>query len=840
MKNKVKLNIHMFLPELQESDITAEQNDALAALLALPELDQKDSVEKFTSELKSRFELIKPILGNQTEEFLGYKLEDITILANFFNCKFEKFGMDAVAVQKILRNIWLQTPSEDTRLNYGLYKFIDEKFYGIVNARKRDISFDHISPNYNYSLELLKRDWLERRAYYAECLDIDIDYLDSEAVDGTVFPSASGLFANPASTEDNTDCAVLEFLNFWMPYYQSKLIQDGRKIRIDIETILRTYIASKGKELPSSSKWISYKTFFRKQSDLASKQSKDEQDFITRVELKFFDNMATKLGVVPQDLLEQNPESFWLLSRNSICQCINEEYSELQPTHFWLKTPGEVHIVSNEKNDFSFESDEKQIPKFINSCREYLVSNGELCKSRHLEFFCQNGKIAKAYLPNEYFKDILDCYSTGFPATAFPLPELNTNNIEKQLEEYKKYCDLLYDPDGKFADKIVGWRRFSESAWYKNVSDFWRSKQVKFWNIVRKYFDEVANSDQNTTYLIQSLETIKFHFCPRNYDAFRYRDEQDGLNEHMESKIKELRGKLGLPLRTSSFCEKMSYIASADRHDKELAELKLQLCEVNTRINERNENFKAIYHDIKNMIRAIKSFMDMNDFTQANRGLQIITDIVDAVNASFRKLPNEWKEDLSSQESDKSLKDILNDAFLYGIPNMFCYGYEKIYETETLNYFEWAEDADTARLEWNKLTDSEEKFKWVSNNMFKLEWDDQADAQNIIIGNRYHTATNLFIMFNEMFSNAIKAISYVQDRQKRCLTIKLSRNDNSLAIMIRNSTEKNNEEYQKGLGFGNHLIIDNYINLFQIKDFSTVYDDENHIYEVTFSIPVTK
>ena len=218
MKNEIELNIHLFFPEQRNEEISAEQPKALETLLALPELDQEDSVEKFTSELASRLALIKPILADQTEEFLGYNQEDITKLADFFAGKFKRFGMDAVAVQKILRNIWLRTPREDKRLNYNLYKFIDKKFYSIVNERKRNISFEHIPSADTKSLMDLKNDWEYRRIHYAVALDIDIEYLDGEAIGGKSFPSVSGLFANPVPPQSDSDCAILEFLNFWMPH----------------------------------------------------------------------------------------------------------------------------------------------------------------------------------------------------------------------------------------------------------------------------------------------------------------------------------------------------------------------------------------------------------------------------------------------------------------------------------------------------------------------------------------------------------------------------------------------------------------------------------------------
>lgn len=135
MKNEIELNIHLFFPEQLHDEISAEKHAALEKLINLPPNDAEDSVEKFTSELESRFALIKPILGAETEEFLGYKQEDIAIISNFFSRKFGVNNQEMLAatcVQMVLEKTWLQTPRNDKRLNYDLYQLIDERFYEIV------------------------------------------------------------------------------------------------------------------------------------------------------------------------------------------------------------------------------------------------------------------------------------------------------------------------------------------------------------------------------------------------------------------------------------------------------------------------------------------------------------------------------------------------------------------------------------------------------------------------------------------------------------------------------------------------------------------------------------
>ena len=62
MKNEVKLNKHLFFPEQQNEEISDKQDIALKELIKREPVDAENSIEKFTNELESRFELIGKIL----------------------------------------------------------------------------------------------------------------------------------------------------------------------------------------------------------------------------------------------------------------------------------------------------------------------------------------------------------------------------------------------------------------------------------------------------------------------------------------------------------------------------------------------------------------------------------------------------------------------------------------------------------------------------------------------------------------------------------------------------------------------------------------------------------
>ena len=79
MNNCCKINQDLFFTDWDNKKVTPEFQQAYELLASLPENSAENSVETFIAELESRLTLIQPILGEQTEGFLGYCQEDISI-----------------------------------------------------------------------------------------------------------------------------------------------------------------------------------------------------------------------------------------------------------------------------------------------------------------------------------------------------------------------------------------------------------------------------------------------------------------------------------------------------------------------------------------------------------------------------------------------------------------------------------------------------------------------------------------------------------------------------------------------------------------------------------------
>ena len=137
-----------------------------------------------------------------------------------------------------------------------------------------------------------------------------------------------------------------------------------------------------------------------------------------------------------------------------------------------------------------------------------------------------------------------------------------------------------------------------------------------------------------------------------------------------------------------------------------------------------------------------------------------------------------------------------------------------------------------AEKSWSELNGQGERIKWINQYLFNLVWEDTSVA-DVKIGDKNSTKTYLFIFFNEIFLNAVKAISYV-NKQSRFFKVALALTDNGVSVNMQNSAI---DDKARGNGFG-RMIIENYIKMFDIKDFSAGFDTNSNCYEMHFSIPI--
>ena len=216
---------------------------------------------------------------------------------------------------------------------------------------------------------------------------------------------------------------------------------------------------------------------------------------------------------------------------------------------------------------------------------------------------------------------------------------------------------------------------------------------------------------------------------------------------------------------------------------------------------------------------------------QARQGTTILSDYAQAITCSYRKLGEElWVTDVLPENAEFYVRDVFFESLLYSIPHMFFRRFS-LYERESENYFPEERDMDIAEESWCGLNDRNEQIKWIEQHLFHLSWED-ASIADVKIGDKNSTKTYLLIFFNEIFLNAIKAISYV-NKLDRQLKVSLGLADQGLFVDIQNSAAAN----RKRSGGHGLTIINNFAKVFDIKDLAAGLG-ENGNYEIRFTIPM--
>ena len=220
-----------------------------------------------------------------------------------------------------------------------------------------------------------------------------------------------------------------------------------------------------------------------------------------------------------------------------------------------------------------------------------------------------------------------------------------------------------------------------------------------------------------------------------------------------------------------------------------------------------------------------------NLLKQAKQGIVIASDLANAITCSYRATGGElWHEDLLPENAQWNIQNIIYDALSASIPHMFFRSYSQ-YEKESKKYFLTSDDAMQAENEWYELQDIKTRINWINQNMFHIILND-AEVANCKVGNKYSTKTHLYILFNEILLNAIKAASFI-DKGQRIINIKLTLQNDGIHVDISNSAIPT---YNISGGYGN-MIINNYKSMFNMLNFYSGYNKNIQRYQIKFTLP---
>ena len=137
-----------------------------------------------------------------------------------------------------------------------------------------------------------------------------------------------------------------------------------------------------------------------------------------------------------------------------------------------------------------------------------------------------------------------------------------------------------------------------------------------------------------------------------------------------------------------------------------------------------------------------------------------------------------------------------------------------LYASVSERYFPDKETFVKAEKDWFYAANPQERDFWIKEHIGKLELFFDDSCYELKVGNKYCTTTHFFILLNELFVNAIKAASRVENAQRQFF-FGFRKIDDSLHIDIKNSATSGIEE-KKGLG---QLVISNYIKMFHIQNY---------------------
>ena len=456
-------------------------------------------------------------------------------------------------------------------------------------------------------------------------------------------------------------------------------------------------------------------------------------------------------------------------------------------------------------------------------------------------------------------------YSEGGEEKSFLLPTLNHMGVETYAYVFNVY-NLAFDVADRLpaAKHIDGWNDIK--FWLTNAKNFFqdfkylqtapdsRDPQKEFikcrWNTeAAKCIAQLDYENKITDKLNEILEFMFRHkMLPQNeFDILNLMQQTcNHINSEVDAKIKERLYELlqkddniseGYPTKLESVFDKIVCLEDTRRELEKIRETEV-------RNSEREEIFSKINHNIKNINSAVFAALaearridrggsSSELLRQAYNGSAIISGITEAISMSYRRPIGNWRADLSSTDAKNPFVEIIRQALYYSIPQIFIRGYSRYLKT-SVKYFPSATDCATAEAEWFSASGNLEKAAWLKKYLGDVNLSFDAASEKLMIGDEYNTAIHFFIMFNELFGNAIKAVADIPF-ERRQLLLKFQMCEDTLSANITNSAI-NGITDRGGAG---KIIIDNYIKMFGIEDYHYEFEEGRNILCQHFTISFT-
>ena len=210
------------------------------------------------------------------------------------------------------------------------------------------------------------------------------------------------------------------------------------------------------------------------------------------------------------------------------------------------------------------------------------------------------------------------------------------------------------------------------------------------------------------------------------------------------------------------------------------AALKNQIQEEKIREEERKKIIADLSHSIKNLISTVidplenlklEPSVKPQVIENALRGANLIREIVNAVNLSFKGSIDDFRYDATHNTDAESqpLKSIFIAALKHSIGNMFD---SKYFGTFMRKYFPDKSLYMEAKKEWSDFSQSNdlnELLPFLHQYFFRTDFV-LDNAEQLIIGNQKGSIIKLLILCQELILNAVKYSAFI-DKENRFLRV---------------------------------------------------------------------
>ncbi|MDM8548710.1 ATP-binding protein [Desulfobacterales bacterium HSG2] len=239
-------------------------------------------------------------------------------------------------------------------------------------------------------------------------------------------------------------------------------------------------------------------------------------------------------------------------------------------------------------------------------------------------------------------------------------------------------------------------------------------------------------------------------------------------------------------------------------------------------------------HSIKNLISTIidplKNLKKEKEvkpavIDDALKGANLIREIVNAMNLSFRGSVEDFYHDARNGDKDRTdLQSAIVESLIYSVGNMFDGKYFPYFQME---YFSSEDILDKAESEWTYISQSkdlQEITPFLRKYFFETDFSFD-NASDYAMGNEKGSAIKFLILFQELILNAVKYSAFVS-REDRRLRIQFSDTPEQIAVRIENRYNEKINVSTSGIG---HVIVENFCKLMETEP---VVTKENGIYAV--------